>query len=295
VSEKRTRKPRPPGPSIRPRFVRRAKTLKEDQRFVQAVATTRQTWRGDHPAFAKWDVDRAPNDLDPHIVLPPRLDFLRDHAHGIGREPDPRVRIAGGHWIDLALHLCEEWWPPEHHFPNWLGWMQHPALFFVTACMRYQPYSVSEEWIVSGNLGPHPLPFDPRDEPHHPGTVFWQTYAATMTHLIDQAIEDGGVIDEAWRDRTARAATQVATMERLQTLHRVPSRMWWYMPFFPGITVSDRDEFMESVRAMTEAVYVDDPLRPLVQRMATNGMNQLAIARELGISPRTVGRLLTGS
>ena len=71
--------------------------------------------------------------------------------------------------------------------------------------------------------------------------------------------------------------------------------MWWYLPFFPGITVSDRDEFMESVRTMTEVVYGDDPVRPLVQRMAADGINQLAIARELGISPRTVGRLLAGS
>ena len=195
MSKERTRKPRPPGPSIRPRFVRRAKTLKEDQRFLQALTTTRQMWNGDHPRFAIRDVDRAPTDLDPHplnIVWPPRIVFLQDHAKASGREPEPDVRVAGGHWIDLALHLCQVWWPPEHHFPNWLGWMQHPALFFVTACMRYEPRSVSEEWIVSGNLGPHPLPFDPRDEPRHPGTVFWQTYAATIAHLIDQAIAEVG-------------------------------------------------------------------------------------------------------
>src|SRR5215207_5373192 len=95
VGEERVRKPRSPGPSIRPRFVRRAKTLKEDQRFVQAVATTRQTWNGDHPAFAIRDMERAPKDLDPHplnIVWPPRIVFLQEHAKASRREPDPRVR-----------------------------------------------------------------------------------------------------------------------------------------------------------------------------------------------------------
>jgi hypothetical protein len=278
--------------------VRRAKTLKEDRRFIQDLSTARQTWNHDYPDLAIRDVDWAPKDLDPHplnIVWPPRIVHLQNQANARGREPEPQGRMAGGQWIDLALHLCHVWWPPEHHFPNWLGWMQHPALFFVTACMRYQPHSVSEEWIVAGNLGPHPLPFDPRDETSHPGAVFWQTYAATITHLIDQAIAEGGVIDEAWRDRAARAATQVATMERLQTIRQDLPSMWWYLPFFPGITVSDRDEFMESVRTMTEVVYGDDPLRPLVQRMAADGINQLAIARELGISPRTIGRLLAGS
>jgi hypothetical protein len=297
MSARKGQQSRAPGPSIRPRFVRRAKTLKRDKRFHQDLARARETWNRDHPKFAAHEEGQAPQDLDLqplNIVWPPRIVRLRDNAKAINQEVDAEVRIAGGHWIDLALQLCQKWWPPEHHFPNWLGLMQHPAQFFVSACMLYQPGSVPEEWIVSGNLGPHPLPFDPRDEASHPGTVFWMTYASVLTHLIDRAIADGDIIDDAWRDRAARAATQAATLERLQVLDRDPPTMWWYLAFFPGITVSDRDEFMESVRTMTEQIYGDDPLRPLVQRMVADGMTQEDIGGELGISRRAVGRLLEG-
>jgi len=292
--ERQQKSPKSPGPSIRHRFVVRATTVRADPLFLEQVTEIRRTWSQAHPEFSlslpEWAPDPLPEG-DPVIVFPPKVELFASGA--VNQDAPENVQQAGGHWIDLVMKLCRSWWPIEYGFHNWLaGFFSHPAALFVSACLLWRPESVSEESIVVGNLGPQPIPFDPRDEWAHPGAMYWRMYASTLAKLIDDAITDGGRIDETWGDRAARAASQAAWMERAQTLRSNPDEMFWYLPLFPGVKTSDGKDLVSNIHLTLTAVYGDDPVGDRARDLKLSGLSNAKIAKLLGTSTKTIARWL---
>ena len=278
-------------PVVRKRFVQRAKTLVRDPTFKKTVRMIREGWNEEHPSFALAAPQRPPSPLVapvPMVFIPPRIERALAAATANREEAPPDVRQAGGRWIGAVYFLCGVLWPPEL-FPNWLGPPLHPCSLFVSASLIWQPQFLDpDDLIAYGNLGPHPLGYDPIDHWNTPGACYWRTFSDTLAEGIEDAIARGEPITEEWRNTLKVRAIKEGLAAHDARIASSPDELHWIFTPYPGMTGTDRDDLMSRITDALRRRYGDDPRRDQVRALSAGGMNPNQIAKLIGVDRKTV-------
>ena len=293
VPRKARRNQRQPRPSVRSRFVARAKTLQTDPAFSRTVARLRRAWNHTYPDYAlgepAWIPKQVPNMR--LFCVPPVLARIKEDSIKTGTEPPQEAARAWARWERLVLQRCEWGWPSVF-YPNWLGQGSHPAVMFASASLVWRIDSVPPEVIVTGGPVARPLLFDPEDEMSHPAVAFWVAYGGHVVASVREAIERGEHMDHSWLEKTIVSAAKVGLAEREQRMEAGVQQPFWYVPIFPGMRSTDRDALMASIMEAEAHRYGDHPLRTHMVKLAARGKSQTQIAKLLGVDRSTVSRLL---
>ena len=285
----------PPGaartPSVRRRFVHRARTLKEHRGFLSDVDQAIAQWKSDYPAYAIGSRPVAPDEwwITPGqwFVWPPRLLTRLRTENAFFAEN--RTSSATLQWSQLVLKLCTTWWPAKY-YNNWLqaAPYQHPAGPFVSGCLIYRPPGVPEDWILAQGLFPSELSHDPGDTLRHPEAVFYRTaYFAVLEAVYESVSRGVSLTPEMLNtiDCEAHARGHAASYEVM--LPR--DNQFHYLHLHAGMT-------REDYRAAEPYVFFNvlDHGAPEwtahIAGLRQEGMSDRAIARLLGVDHRQVSR-----
>jgi hypothetical protein len=288
-------------PTLRARYVTRARYLKERADFRLAIEQHRIEWDERFPQFAIGKPASPPNvrldSPDSFVIVYPapleeavaRLDV---HLTSASWDADDHKAAQARHsWRRLTTQLAETWWP-EQHFPMWRTFTGDlPAVPFVAACLLWRVELVPEEWIAREQaLMVSMLPPDAES-----GTIgefsYWSTYARTLNAALDnlQLDEYLSVADLHQLRQHADTAARAA----IRAVRGSDRRTWTHMVrLIPGMTTTDWREMEQQVMQIHDFLYGASPVRVLAQRLYAQGMTPYRIARELGISDRHAIRIL---
>jgi hypothetical protein len=291
-------------PSIRRRFINRARYLKEDRGYRSALGRAIAQWNGEHPAYAILGQPAVPErwQIGPGqwLVYPPQLltrmriegeqlRNARDRDHVDAFWAQERTSEATYQWRQLVCQLCEAWWP-QRYFPNWapLAPYEHPAGPFVSACLLFNLLDVPEAWILDVGPSPIGLRYDPRDLNRTPDAVRDRVLWNGFMQGLDQAIEAGTTITKDVVSRIACAAAP----EALRAAHDAYLEQPLYFFYVPA--GMNAEEWRALARWCTESGDHSAPGWPgQARKLKREGHSQEAIARLLGIDRRQVRRAIS--
>jgi hypothetical protein len=289
-------------PTLRARYVTRARYLKEHADFRQAIEQHRTEWDERFPRFAIGKPASPPNDRldsqDSFVIVYPsslaeavaRLDAQLSAA---AWDADDREASRGRYeWKQLATQLAKVWWP-EHNFPVWRTFTgDHPAVPFVAACLLWRLELVPDEWIARAQaLTVSAMPPDLEDAMAG-ALTYWRTYAQVLNIALYTAILNGTSLspEQMQRIRTVAFETAFDANDAIKASDR---RTWMHVVrLIPGMTSTDWREMEQQVMQVHDFLYGASPVRVLAQRLHAQGMTPYRVARELGISDRHAIRIL---
>lgn len=280
-----------PPPSIRERFVARARSLSDDPAFSEAIDHARLEWKRDQPDL--------PLEILSDIKDYPQRSFGMDpFGDGVDRSylyvpptwaGDPFKLTSGRYpWEEMVLRLCSVWWPPEA-YPNWLERQYiHPSQLFVSACLIAPIATISEGLILD-------LPLEPFFVYGTPSSgfmefvgplAFIQARAALEERFPDMDFKP--YFDQAWSD--AKAA-YFENDERA-------SRPRYLLQLYPGMPATDLENAAKFIASKVDDLpdYHRWPgherRQETIHYYKTQGFTNEQIALQLGISVSTVKREL---
>jgi hypothetical protein len=280
-------------PTIRRRYVARARYLKNSPVFRDAVAAAASLWNADHPDYAI-RVRRSPTDamIGPpgDYVYPPRLEAAMSAANREHRVDDD-VFTAETDWRSRVDSLCGESWPAAD-FPNWLpfSWM-HPAAKFLSACIVCDPKYVETDLIRNINLAIGRHAYDPTWPLERPREVFLQTLYERALQRITEHAESGQPLSAETINHLAdQGMSEAREAERLHRETIAPSGgQWAYVHIYPGMTGEDWDALKQ--HALIEARKGEVELKRRAARMLVDGISVREVAGALGLSRAHVAKL----
>lgn len=316
-------------PSIRQRYVRRARSLKEAPGFRKALDDIVSEWNKQYPRFEitrrGYPPDR-PYELVEGVKLPPRLHagasavglskfleaalqtnpiyppklwaalLVKMERENATHEPltadDELANGAGVEWQRLTLDLCLRWWPPEYYY-NWMGLQTtHPARWFVSACLIWDPRDVPEEWIRDWSLHPICTPSDPVNPERNLAIIYLEALYESFSIRIEAAVLNGTPITVEFLDRAHEQAERDADAAERRALPN-PHAGYCYVPVYPGMTSSDWRNMEPSVIATLDSMFYG--LEYHARRLHAEGKTPAEIAHLIGLSERQTRRYLSSS
>jgi hypothetical protein len=195
-------------PSIRARFVTRARTVRERPPFRQALEHAAMEWTRRHPAYAAGQDAMAPDlvlDSLPFVFVP--LSLASALKRATSDALDGLLQVEGD-WESLVRELCERWWPPAY-YPDWSGYT-HPAAGFVSACLIFKPQLVPEDWIHRQPAGLRILRYAPPTYHQVGDEQYWRTAYMTLTFSLEFALARGRPLGQEWYQAIRQGVEQVA-------------------------------------------------------------------------------------
>ena len=245
------------GPSVRHRFVARAKFLSTHRPFLQELSDARVRWNAEQPDYQVTgqglpDATLPTNASGQRLgeFMPPRLRQLFDSWYALereGRAPDdashhPALLPGSGAWNTLILRLCNKWWTPDH-YSNWLH-AGDPAAPFVSAAIIWDPRLVDSNLVVDADPSPQGYAYDPRNPSSDPfnqaSNEAWRVLLQTVEMLFQEY--------ETLKSSDFRWAVAQAQMAALQLLDGPIERgemfrpRFWQVPLFAGMSGKDWDK-----------------------------------------------------
>jgi hypothetical protein len=292
-------------PSIRARFVKRARHLQRHRPFLRALEDALARWNERYPELAIHDRGVPPDHPPEWWDFEPMPAFLFSayvaYQERLQADEAAVPPLGLPKWRRLLRELCRAWWPSEY-YPNWtdgdLYPIDHPAMPFVAACLLWQPaLLVPEEWISSKPLSPDALGFDPSgrtplemlqlqelmiraseaaDDLADACAAKPQPPEEVLKELFDRAettIRALGTVLHSWKPKDSASPTQ--------------GEGFYYVRIFPGMTSSDWRALESSALECAATA-----LRDRARRLAEDGHSIRSIASLLGVSRLTVKRML---
>ena len=133
-------------PTIRQRFVSRARYLLHHKPFWQSIEIARNGWNQEQSQYEikdSWPPD--PPFHPGHVAYPSSLEHDMDDEKELPAQYGERRRALGS-WRLMIEKLCVAWWPPEN-FPVWLpqGSLFHPATSIVSGCLLWKREAIDPE------------------------------------------------------------------------------------------------------------------------------------------------------
>jgi hypothetical protein len=288
-------------PSLRERYVTRAKYLKQDPAFREVIEKERGFWNDRFPAFAirmpSYPPDSHREDGPGRIIYPPQLASAaqRLDAHLTPATWDAEERETAAirdEWWKLCRRLAATWWP-ERHFPVWRTIaFDHPALPFISACLVYLLEMVPEEWIARDQaLQVSRSSVDPQSDLDQ-RVQYWIAYAQTLEAALAEAADRSEALT-AEQVTDARAAAEQAGRAAYRAHDPGDPQTWvHFVQLVPGMTTSDWRDLEKQVMAIHNRLYGTNPMAVLARRLRDKGYSDYRIARELGFSERHAARIL---
>lgn len=283
---------------LRHTFVNRAQVLQSDPGFLESLKEARADWDAAHPDYPIGAVASPPQtspqfDAATISVFGPAS--LREALlAGRSEHASEPLDVAWGSWLALMLRLSRDWWP-EPPFSHWCGPSDHPARWFVAACLLWVPAEVPADWIQ-----PVQLPIERRSGPATDMDFdHWGAFYEAYIRALRQALTAAGIPSELLQSAETFALLQAMAAQaqwllsdlRNQTRDQhgeYTSPAYALARLFPGMTTQDwRAAGPAAVaapatrrrQAVTRAVYDAEGSRS-------------AAARKLGVDRRTIRRRL---
>lgn len=287
-------------PTIHRRFLNRATFLRRHPPFRRFLDEERDTWSARYPAFRLDERSippHGPSFVGMDTPHPQRLmeelstvyEYV-DRGRLTQQEHDryQHAEEARLYWRDRMRELCNMWWPPEY-YPNPIGHHRfHPALAFVGGCMLYRLDLVPDRWVKPYVSGVQGVYYDPGDIDNIPEVVFYRTlFSSTVRHL-NSALESGTVITPDVIGEAARSAFDDALRQRQER----DQPLFQYVAIYPGMTTSDWRALEPIVQDSLSWHLRREPLDAVARRLVDEGKSIRSVAGLLGVSRRTVERML---
>ncbi len=291
------------GPSVRRRYVTRAKTLIQDRLFQEAMREARSRWDTAFPAYSIGRPSQCPGPTIPTInsthTMPPKLMSAWTRAKE-ERRFDHREEPAWDAWRSwegLVNAGCQRWWP-SRFFPNYIGWGRHPASLFFSCCIAYDERTVPTTLIPENHYVPEHHPFDPTDDDSNPVVIGLRAERVALQQALRDALAPHG--DAA--EKAINHARNVGFWAQHEAEMRNPMALdpsgeyltsgWWYVPLLPEMTTSDWYAMRTEAIATVRRVYGEDPVRSYILQLSEDQVRAPQIARLLGVSERHVFKVL---
>jgi len=290
-------------PKLRDRFVTRARHLKANRSFKEAIERDRATWDERFPAYRIGRAGYPPEEVAEGpdrfvVVYPPLLAraVVRLDAHLTPATwgPDDRATAtARQEWWRLVRRLADAWWP-EVYFPWRTFHGGHPADPFVSACLVWRTTVVSEEWVARDRALTVSLMPPEVDRASSGDLSFWSTLGKTLDAALADATSTGGSVT-ADQVTAMRIAALSAARGARAAVHDSDPRTWMpYVRLVPDMTSTDWRGLEQQVLAVLRAQYGGHfvHVHSHVHRLHAEGRSKSSIAGELGLSERQVSRIL---
>lgn len=295
------------GPSNRSRYVLRARSLKDNRSFLDRCGESRKSWNARYPSYAISEVGPCPEpetvETAAYFPMPQRLLITLKEIQKLDDDEfldlDGPARQGAGAisaWQELVLSLCQSFWPSDD-FPHTMRSVGHPARQFVGLCLLYDPRTVPEDTILAHRMRPIWVPYDPQRPQDNPFVRVKDAELGALRAVLGRAVRAGETLgpDDIRRALAQAAAAAIpSSLAALAKLDYNPGVGAWFMPIPPDITSSDWRDAEESALRI-DGRHPGDFVRDRVVYHSDQGESRRAIARQLGITLRTVSDHLTKS
>ena len=211
-------------------------------------------------------------------------------------------------WMLGLRNVCELWWPTAD-YPDWSKdvlfadvTMAHPAMAFVGACALSRA-EVPEDlvgdpdrWIRPFSLIVRELPFDPEDGFGHPLVMLWRFAFRDLVDRLASRLQADGTTGpltmEELRQAERDAQLEATAMVEYDLRGRTNRYRFLYLP--PGLSSTTVDACLPAIRSALREAELDGRKRQAdrARQMHDEGLPVAEISRRLGISRRTVDKLL---
>lgn len=280
-------------PTIRRRFVSRARYLTTYPPFLKAMAAEAARWDADYPEYAigrrgypSESVGHPANDE----AIPPALQIAISAADAAGEYSGPSF-TAFYDWQRRVYAVCLAWWPPAD-FPNWLAY-RHANLpaRFASTCIICDPKYVDPELIRKFGVTVAQHAYDPTDSINNPREIFWRVLYRRTLELIAAHVQTGRALtaDDLPTITDSALPDAYEAEDKYRQQNPPPGGWWAYAYIFPGMKGEDWDALKE--RALEAAREGEDQLHARATEMLDDGKSIREVAGALGLSRAFVAQL----